>query len=548
MVTGYRLPDVAAVDGVDELRAAFEWQIPTEYNIAGEGLQWAETDARRTALHHVDEQGDAHEFSYGELSAASERLAATLRTNGVSTGDRVALCAPQSPEALSLHLAAYRLGAVTVPISVLLGDDSVRHLVETSGARELWLDSVAADRFADVLDRLDVSATTFELGATDYDGPDRALGGLRAETDTERDESLAGTAPDDAAIFVSTSGTSGRSKLVVQSHQYLIGSLVGYQLWFELFGDEHAERVWTPSSWAWAGALFDVVFPTLAMGGTVCSRVRRSGFDPRIALDHIERAGASRLFLPPTALRKIRAGTDPTRFDLSTLDVVLSGGEFLASDLKAWGEATLDVTINVGYGLTEANALIGHCRALYPDRGDSIGVPYPGHEVLIVDENGETVSVGDTGEIALRTPDPVLFKGYWTGDSVEAVPDGPLFYTGDRGYRDADGYVYYAGRSDDVIITSGYRVGPREVERTLEADSAVREAIVGGVPDEERGERIVAYVVPATDDPGAIDTEALGRRARDSLGKYKAPHEIHVLSDPAQTHSGKIDRSELFDR
>ena len=548
MVTGYRLPEVADVDGVDELRAEFEWQIPAEYNVVGEVLRWAETDATRLALHHVDENGEVHEFSYGDLAAASERLAATLRSNGVATGDRVALCIPQSPEAIALHLAAYRLGAVTVPISVLLGDDSFHHLVETSGACELWLDAVAAERFADVVGSLDIQTTAFELGANGYDGKERTLGGVRAETGPERDASVVKTAPDDAAIIVSTSGTSGRSKLVVQSHQYLIGSLAGYQLWFELFGDEHTERVWTPSSWAWAGALFDAVFPTLAMGGTVCSRVRRSGFDPAVALGQIERAGVSRLFVPPTALRKVRVGADPTRFDLSSLAVVLSGGEFLGSDLKAWTQEALDVTINVGYGLTEANALIGHCRALYPDRGDSIGLPYPGHDVLIADEDGQEVPVGETGEIALRTPDPVLFQGYRTGDSLDGVPEGPLFFTGDRGYRDADGYVYYAGRSDDVIISSGYRIDPREVERSLEEDPTVREAIVGGVRDDERGERIVAYVVLATENAEAIDADALVQHVRERLGKYKAPHEVHPLRDPAQTHSGKIDRSELFDR
>lgn len=547
MVTGYVMPDVEDRADAEELRTAFEWQIPDQYNIAGEVVKWAD-DSTRCALYHVDEAGTAHEFTYEELAAASERLAATMHSNGVATGDRVALCIPQSPEAIVLHLAVYRLGAVTVPISVLLGDESFRHTVEDSGARELWLDTVAAEQFSDIAESVDTRTTTFELGANRYRGACRALGGIRAVTCSESDGDVAGTAPDDAAIFVSTSGTSGRSKLVVQSHQYLIGSLAGYQLWFELFGNEHTERVWTPSSWAWAGALFDVVFPTLALGGTVCSKVRRSGFDPTAALKFMERGQVSRLFVPPTALRKIRAEAEPTHFDLSNLSVVLSGGEYLAQDLKAWAQGTLDVTINVGYGLTEANALIGHCRTLYPDLDDSIGLPYPGHDIVIVDEDGEEVPAGETGEIALRTPDPVLFKGYWSGGSLNAVPEGPLFFTGDRGYRDADGYIFYAGRSDEVIISSGYRIDPREVEQSLEDNPAVQEAFVGSVEDDERGERIVAYVVPATESPDAIDTNALIQHVRERLGKYKAPHEVHTLHNPAQTHSGKIDRSELFDR
>lgn len=550
MVSGYSLPNVDTVTDAAELRADFEWRIPRTYNIAAEAIEWADEPGSRLALSHVDDAGTAHEFEYAELAAASERVAATLTANGVSTGDRIALCAPQSPETIAVHLAAYRIGAVVVPLSVLFGDETFTHVVETSGVMDVWLDTVAAERFDDALNALDgVSSVVFELGPGGYAGEDRALGGLAEFTGDETVTSIVETKPDDPALFVSTSGTSGLPKCVVQSHQYLIGTLPGYQLWYELFEDEHEERVWTPASWAWAGALFDVVFPTLAMGGIVCSAVRRSRFDPETALAYVDRVGVSRAFVSPTALRKIRRGTDPASYDLGTLDVVLCGGEFLAEALKRWGEEALDTTINVGYGLTEANALIGHCRALYPDRGDSIGVPYPGHDVVIVDESGERASTGEIGEIALEPPDPVLFRGYWQDGRIGESPDKGLFYTGDQGYRDEDGYYYYEGRSDGMIVSSGYRVSPREIERVLEDDRSVHEAVVGGVDDDEVGERIVAYVVPARGTNNAlsrIDSDELTRRVRDRLGKHKAPHEIHELRDSPQTHSGKIDRSELF--
>jgi acetyl-CoA synthetase len=550
MVTGYSLPNINAVADAAELGAGFEWRIPRTYNIAAEVIEWADEPGSRRALSHVDDAGIAHEFEYTELAAASERAAAALAADGISTDDRVALCAPQSPETIVLHLAAYRIGAVIVPLSVLFGDETFTHVVETSGATSVWLDVVAAERFDDALDSLDgVSSTVFELAANEYAGERRALGGLAEHTGSEAIASIAETAPDDPALFVTTSGTSGPPKCVVQSHQYLIGTLPGYQLWYELFEDSHEQQVWTPASWAWAGALFDVVFPTLAMGGIVCSRARRSGFDPEAALAYVDRAGVSRAFVPATALRRIRRGTDPASFDLGSLEVVLCGGEFLAEALKQWGEDALDTTINVGYGLTEANALIGHCRALYPDRGDSIGVPYPGHEMTIIDGDGERVPAGEIGEIALEPPDPVLFRGYWRDGEIDESPDESLFYTGDRGYRDADGYYYYEGRSDSVIISSGYRVSPREIERVLEDALNVQEAVVGGIVDGEFGERIVAYVVSANSADGAgdrIDTDDLTQRVRDRLGKHKVPHEIHELRDPPQTHSGKVDRSELF--
>ena len=546
MVTGYSLPDVDTVAGVAELRDGFEWRIPQTYNIAAEVVAWADEPGSRRALVHVDDE-TRHEFDYAELTAASERVAAALAADGVSTGDRVALCAPQSPETIVVHLAIYRLGAIVVPLSVLFGDETASHVLETSGATNAWLDAVAAEHFADSLDSLDtVSTTVFELGADGYGGEQRALGGLGKHTGSETIESIAETAPDNPALFVNTSGTSGLPKCVVQSHQYLLGTLPGYQLWYELFADSHEKRVWTPASWAWAGALFDVLFPTLAMGGVVCSKVRRSGFDPEAALAYIDRVDVSRAFMPPTALRKIRHATDPARFDLGSLDVLLCGGEFLAAELKQWGQNALDATINVSYGLTEANALVGHCQALYPDRDDSIGLVYPGHDVAIVDGDGARLPTGKIGEIALEPPDPVLFRGYWREGAIEKSPNESLFYTGDRGYRDEDGYLYHEGRSDDVIVSSGYRVDPREIERVLGDDPRVREAIVGSVADDELGERIVAYVVPARRAGGRIESGPLARRVRDALGKYKAPHEIRELRDPPQTHSGKVDRERLF--
>jgi len=542
MVTGYELPDAA--DSAAELRDGFEWHIPDTYNIAEEVSLWAEDSGSRAALFHVDDAGTAHEFSYSELLAASERVAATLEADGISMGDRLALCGSQSPETLIVHLAAYRLGAVVVPISVLFGADTFTHVLETSTASQLWLDTVAADEFDAELDALEaVSTTVFELD-TAYQGDLRALGGLAEHTDGGMVETFAKTGSADPALFVSTSGTSGTPKCVVQSHLYLLGTLPGYQLWYEIFGEQHRERVWTPASWAWAGALFDVVFPTLAMGGTVCSRVRRTGFDPDTSLSYLERAGVTRLFLPPTALRKIRTAGTPADYDLSTLRVMLSGGEFLADELRQWGEEVLGVRINDGYGLTEANALIGNCQAIYPTRGTSIGIPYPGHDIEIVDEDGTPVPTGETGEIALDAPDPVLFCGYWRDGALTDSPEDGLFLLGDRGSQDKDGYVYYEGRSDSVIISSGYRVSPKEIEDALEADETVQEAVVGGVPDDEVGERIVAYVVPGTG--AAIDSEALIQNVRATLGAYKSPHEIHELRDPPQTHSGKIDRTALF--
>jgi len=548
--TGYSFPGFPTDRPYEEVVDQFEWRIPERYNIATEAVGPSERDDERMALLHTDDRGDTHRFTYGELRHAAAALQTRLREAGIGRCDRIVLCFPQSPELLVSHLAVYRLGGVAVPLSMISGTESFRYRLDHADATGAIIDVERAETFSDPLDGVDLNFVLSVELDTDYNGRHRPLGGLARHVSGDEVEVVADTAPDDPALVVYTSGTSGKPKGVVQGHQYLVGTLPGYQLWFELFGETHDERVWTPAEWAWAGALFDVVFPTLAMGGLVCSRVRRRGFDPSVALNHIASRRVSRLFLPNTALWHLEDRADVDVYDLSSLSVVMVGGEKLSAPLLRWATDALCVSVNESYGQTEANALVGNSSALFDPVPDSMGRPYPGHKCRIVDEDGTQVRPGETGEIVVRSPDPVLFLRYWDDPDTTAAAftDDGWYRTGDLATRDENGHFYFQGRKDDLIITSGYRVSPTEVEIALAESPLVSEVAVAGVPDPERGQRIKAVVIPVDDIDGDWDQigDRLRAHVRETLGAYKSPHEIEFLDDPPETRTGKLDRSELF--
>lgn len=553
MTEGYHLPERGGALPYETYRDRFEWEVPDRYNIASASLDHSGDLQGETALYHVDEDGAHHEFSYAALDRASDAFAATLAEWGVSEGSRVGLCFPQSPELVIAHLATYKLGAVAVPLSMLLGGDSARYTLEHADVETLLVDDVAYDRFLDrsgIFDTVD-RVVPIALDPAGYDAGADYLGGLAEVATDGASVDPTTTAPDDPALILYTSGTSGRPKGVLLGHRYLIGSLPGYHLWFHLFdaATSRAQRVWAPSEWAWAGALFDVVFPTLAVGGTVVSSVRRSGFDAAATRSFVDETEVTRAFMPPTALALLRSADPDPETSLPTLEVVQSGGEPLSTAVQDWAESTFDLVVNEGYGQTEANALVGNCRVLFDRRPGSMGRPYPGHDVVVVDDDGDTLPAGELGELAVQGPDPVFFIEYWDDpDATAEKLSDDLFRTGDLAVRDEDGYLWFRGRADDLILTSGYRVSPVEVEEALERHDLVGDAVVGGRPDPDRGTRVTAYVLPTTspDDVTDTDERELREFVGDELGAHKRPREITFVEELPRTRSGKADRSALF--
>jgi acetyl-CoA synthetase len=337
--------------------------------------------------------------------------------------------------------------------------------------------------------------------------------------------------PDTPALLVYTSGTTGPPKGALHGHRVLAGHLPGFELSHDFF-PQPGDRIWTPADWAWIGGLYDVLMPALHHGMPVVA-YRAQRFDPEGTLDLMERVGIRNVFMPATALRMLRAAAGGGSPALRT---VASGGETVGEETTAWVGERLGVRLNEFYGQTEANLLIGNCSA-WPAKAGSMGLPYPGHDVRLLD-----------GEVAVRVEgNPVAFLGYWRSPDATAakVRDGWLL-TGDLAEQDGDGYLWFVGRTDDLISSGGYRIGPGEIEDCLLRHPAVALAAAIGVPDETRGEVVKAFVVPA---PGADRGEALVTELRDwvrgRLAPYEVPRTVEFVDELPLTVTGKIRRNEL---
>ena len=518
----------------------FRWQVPERYNIAVDVAD--RQDASATAIIHVDEAGRTEALSFGDLSRASQRLANVFEAAGLARGDRVGILLPQRPETAIAHLACYRAGLVAVPLFTLFGPEALGFRLADSGARALITDEDNLPKIAELRGRL--SALDLVLSA-DRSADGNEARSLPAAMAAARDSHRAlDTAADDPALIIYTSGTEGPPKGALHAHRVLLGHLPGVefpQAFFPQLGD----RFWTPADWAWIGGLLDVLLPSLHHGVPVVAHRMRK-FEPEAAYRLMAEHGIRNAFLPPTALKMLRQAPAKAAEGVA-LRSVGSGGETLGAELLDWGRSVLGVDINEFYGQTECNLVVGNNAEILPVRPGSMGRPVPGHRVAVLDEAGRELGPEEEGWIGVRRPDPVMFLGYWNNPkATEAKFLGEWLLTGDRGRQDADGYLHYVGRSDDVITTAGYRVGPGEVEDCLMGHPAVAMAAVIGVPDPERTQRIKAFLVLK---PGLAGGEGLkeGIRqfVRERLAAHEYPRDIAFVDGLPLTATGKIRRGEL---
>jgi acetyl-CoA synthetase len=528
-------PILPQLSGYDALYRQFRWPQPATYNIGVEVCdRWAALDPARIALIDSRADGRVDEIAYGALRDASNRLANALRAAGIVRGDRVAILLPQGPDVAVSHIAIYKLAAVALPLAVLFGVDAITYRLNNSGARALITNAQGLAKLAESTEPLPGLVLC-------VDGPHGKAAGFH-ETLAQASSAFTPqlTSPDDPAMMIYTSGTTGQPKGALHGHRVLIGHQPGIEMPHEFF-PKPGDRMWTPADWAWAGGLLNCLLPGLLYGVPVVAH-RFERFDPEEGFAVMARMGVRNTFIPPTALRMMRAAPPPKGG--VKLRTVGSGGESLGAETLEWGRSALGLVINEFYGQTECNLVVSSCAAIGVSRPGAIGKPVPGHVAAVIQPDGTLCAPDEAGQIAVRRPDPVMFLSYWGNpDATRAKFVGDWMTTGDQGIMDGDGYISFLGRDDDVITSSGYRIGPGEIEDCLIRHPAVALAAAVGKPDPVRTEIVKAFIVLK---PGVAPTHALAGEiqefVRHRLSAHEYPREVAFIDDMPMTTTGKVIR------
>ena len=538
------------VDRYAELYRAYRWNVPERFNIAQACCgQWA-VERSRFALHWEDESGATAAYSFWDIQQAANRLSNALSALGVKRGERVALILPQRPEMAIAYMAIFQMGAIALPLSHLFGPDALEYRMHHAEASVALVDPATLANLWAVKDRLPSLRHVVGVAGAREAGV-HAWEALLARASA--DYRCAETRADDAAVIIYTSGTTGAPKGALEAHRLIVGNLSGFvhsHDFFPLKGD----MFWSPADWAWAGGLFDALLPAWYFGIPILGY--RGRFDAEKAYYLLEKYGIRNSFLFPTALKLMMKAVPRPRDQYSlNLRSIMSAGEAVGVTLIEWAKEELGVTINEMFGQTEINYVVGNCQSAWPVKPGSIGRAYPGHRVAVIDEQGNEMPPGELGEIAIHRqcngqPDPVFFLEYWKNPQATREKFiGDWACTGDQAKADADGYLWYQGRSDDVIKSAGYRIGPAEIENCLVKHRAVANAAVIGKPDEARGAIVKAYVVlqPGEQASAAL-IEDIQRHVRGRLAPYEYPREIEFIDALPMTTTGKVQRKELRKR
>ena len=587
-------PTPAPHDPWHHLHASFHWQVPARFNIGTACCtRWAAqpAHARRTAVAWEHEDGRRGRLSYAALQRQADRLGAVLHRQGVRPGDRVAVVMPQRPETAIAHIALYRLGAVAMPLSMLFGPEALAYRLQDSAAVLAIVDETSMANIAAVRAECPALRTVLAAGAAQGRASGVDIDWTPALAAARGRPPLHDTAANDPAVLIYTSGTTGPPKGALIPHRALIGNLSGFvcsQDWFGLGDPVDAvdpsdlvypgasgalgtfcgsdEVFWSPADWAWTGGLMDALLPTLYFGRPIVAFQGR--FTPERAFELMQRHRVTHSFLFPTALKAMmKAVPQPrTRYRLA-LRTVMSAGEAVGDAVFHWARDALGVNLNEMFGQTEINYVVGNCGRWvdrsgrvhrgWPARAGSMGRAYPGHRVAVIDDAGFECPRGTAGDVAVHRldvhgqPDPIFFLGYWRNDRATAAKftgdvDASWCRTGDMAVMDAEGSLWYQGRSDDVFKAAGYRIGPSEIENCLVKHPAVANAAVVPKPDAERGAVVKAYVVLAA---GFVPADALvaelQAHVRGRLAPYEYPKEIEFIDMLPMTTTGKVQRRVL---
>jgi len=536
------------VDRYREIFAAYRWQVPADFNIAAAVCHRHAADENRIAIHWEDEDGASARWTYAALQRDANRLSNALSAQGVGRGDRVAIMLPQRPETAIAHIACYQMGAVAVPLSFLFGPDALEYRLENSASKAAIVDPASLPNLTAIRDRVPQLRCVIGVAGA------REAGTIDWEAFLARASAAfnpLATRAIDPALLVYTSGTTGPPKGALMPQQCLLGNLPGFVHSHDLFPKD-GDVFWSPADWAWTGGLMDALLPTLYFGMPILGF--RGRFDPERAFALMQKYEVRNTFLFPTALKMMmKAVPQPrARFD-APLRSIMSAGEAVGTTVFSWAQDALGVTVNEMFGQTEMNYIVGNSQGLWPAKPGSMGRPYPGHRISVIDDAGNEASPGEIGEVAVNrvapdgSRDPVFFLEYYKNpDATARKFSGDWCRTGDLATQDGDGYLWYQGRADDMFKAAGYRIGPSEIENCLLKYAAVANAAVVPSPDETRGNIVKAFVVLAPGHtPSRALEEDLQRHVRQFLAPYEYPKEIEFIDALPMTTTGKVQRRVL---
>ena len=557
-------------DNYAALYGSFGWQVPQRFNIAQACCaRWAQrADAgTRVAIRAHGAKGAAATLTFAQLQQQANRMSHLLASLGVQRGDRVAIVMPQRFETAIAYMAVFQLGAVAMPLSMLFGPEALEYRLQNSEAVVAICDESSIGNLLEVRAQCPMLREVIGVGAA----------AAKADIDWQAQQARlsseftsAQTHADEAAVLIYTSGTTGPPKGALIPHRALIGNLPGFvcsQNWFGFDAGENRETdavFWSPADWAWTGGLMDALLPSLYFGRPIVGFNGR--FSPELAFTLMQEHGVTHTFLFPTALKAMmKAYPQPKKQFKLKLQAIMSAGEAVGDAVFTYCEQQLGVTVNEMFGQTEINYVVGNCSRFWPARPGSMGRPYPGHRVAVIDEDGNECPVGVPGDVAVNRydvhgePDPIFFLGYWKNENAtRGKYTGDWCRTGDLATRDEDGYLWYQGRADDVFKAAGYRIGPSEIENCLVKHPAVVNAAVVPKPDPERGALVKAYVVLA---PHVVEARAIATRGthafdadlisqlqlhvKGKLAPYEYPKEIEFIEALPMTTTGKVQRRVL---
>jgi len=521
--------------------AEFEWNVPTDYNIVDVVQGHARRNPGKTAVIWEGTEGAERRVSFEELALDMRSFGAALVDLGVGKGDPILHVLPRLPEAHVAQLGTFVAGGVAVPCSEMLKAKEIAYRAEVSGAKVIVADASTAE-VVDATRGTCPLATFILIGG---DGP--RDGWLRFEelvAAGSPDGPVVSLRSDDPMTINFTSGTTGSPKPVVHKHRWMYcHHRITARYWYD--ADEN-DVIWATTAPGWAKWYWSPIGVSLTSGAT--QFMYNGRYDAETYLRLMEKHKVTKLCATPTEYRLFAQLADMGRFRLVLEDALSAGEPLNVEPIEAFKRA-FGVTIRDGYGQTESVCLVCNLPGM-PVKPGAMGMPTPGPGVTLIDDQGKPVPQGEVGEIALRPDSPAIFDGYWKAPELDAEVFAEGWYrTGDLARMDEDGYLFFEGRADDVILTSGYRIGPFEVEDALVSHPAVVEAAAVASPHRERGEIVKAFVILANGFEATEElTKALQDHVKSVTAPYKYPRAIEYVTELPKTTSGKIKRAELKKR